>query len=472
MINRTKIIATISSKRCDSVFLQTLIDEGIDVIRINSAHCSPVEADTIIQNLRRVSDKIPVIIDTKGPEIRICPFITPFDVKTGEEIRFYAGVNSPEGQGNVSVTYSGFVDELHPGLQILVDDGDLAFEIVEKGSNYLLTKVLNSGKLQPKKSVNVPGVTMKLPALSERDREFVRFAIENHVEFIAHSFVRNASDLQEIQSILDAEGSRVKLIAKIENQEGVDNIDEILDHSFGIMVARGDLGIEIEAEKIPLIQRKLNKKAIEKQKPVIIATQMLHSMINNPRPTRAEVTDIAHAVMEGADALMLSGETAMGDYPVEAVRIMDKIISEVEQNMGEKMIKSPKIQEPLIGEILGRSAVWSSHLIKAKAIVCDTITGRTIRHLSAQRGRIPVLAMCYNREIMRELAILYGVFSFYIPLRNSTDNFILESMNALIESGRYNQDDLVVVLGGNFGPTKGATFLEIGTIENLLHREN
>jgi pyruvate kinase len=298
--------------------------------------------------------------------------------------------------------------------------------------------------------------------------EYIDFAVENKIDFIAHSFVRNREDLLEIQKILDKKKSKIKIIAKIENQEGVDNIDDILNYCYGVMIARGDLGIELPAEKIPIVQREIIKKCIEKRKPVIVATQMLHTMITNPRPTRAEVSDVANAIYLGADAIMLSGETAYGKYPLEAVMTMTNIAKEVESNkvsFDESSAKS--INKETVG-FLTKSAVRASLLLPTKAIVVDTTTGRTARYLSAYRGKNVIFALCYDEKVMRELALSYGIYPSFAKTQKTTREFIRELVIPMLEKAQFKKEDLIIVVAGSFGPSHGASFLEISTVENLI----
>ena len=323
-MKRTKIVATISDKRCEIGFLRELYEAGMNVVRLNTAHQTLDEAMKVVRNVRAVSDQIALLIDTKGPEVRTCDIVVPVRVEKGEII-FMTGDRTLVAEKLIHVSYEHFVRDVQIGDKILVDDGDVELIVRDKKENCLELEASNPGEIKDKKSINVPGVNMHLESLSDKDRKFIQFAMDNKLDFIAHSFVRNKQDVMEIQQILDEQHSNIKIIAKIENQEGVNHIDEILDHVYGVMVARGDLAIEIDAEKIPLIQRYIVNKCIESKKPVIIATQMLHTMIDHPRPTRAEVSDIANAVFSGTDAIMLSGETAYGDYPLEAVKVMSRV---------------------------------------------------------------------------------------------------------------------------------------------------
>jgi len=327
---------------------------------------------------------------------------------------------------------------------------------------------LNEGTLGSRKSVNVPGVRINLPSLTERDKTNILFAIENNIDFIAHSFVRNKQDLMDIQNILDAHNSPIKIISKIENQEGVDNIDEILQYTYGVMIARGDLGIEVAQEKIPGIQRRLIRKCVKAKKPVIVATQMLHTMIKNPRPTRAEVTDIANAIYYRTDALMLSGETAYGKYPVEAVRTMAKIAKEAElTKMSENDIPID-ISTNDLTSFLCNAAVETNEKLGTKAIITDTYSGRTARYLSAYRGVNPILAICYHERSTRELALSYGVFPIFKESKGNTQQYFIEALKDLITNGWIENEDSVCYLSGSFGEGFGTTFIEVNQVNKIL----
>lgn len=333
MDKRTKIICTIADNHCDVSFLRTLHEKGMDIIRINSAHSTLEGAQRIADNAREASEDIQLLIDTKGPEIRLTDTDIPDGIRVvrGDmmEFRNNAGFNSSFRYLNTNC--STFVEDVPTGARILVDDGTIEFLVIDKDETRLITKVMNSGIVRSRKNVNVPNVNISLPALTERDISYVRWAISQHFDYIAHSFVRTAEDLLEIKGIIHDTSSDIRLISKIENQQGIDNIEEILKDSYGIMIARGDLGVEIPIEILPVVQRQLVRKCHEADKMVIIATQMLHTMIENPRPTRAEVSDVANAIFQRVGAVMLSGETANGKYPTEAVDIMCRIIHEVEK---------------------------------------------------------------------------------------------------------------------------------------------
>ncbi|MDD2563379.1 MAG: pyruvate kinase [Salinivirgaceae bacterium] len=330
MLKKTKIIATISDKRCEVDFLKTLFDNGMNVVRLNTAHLDLEKAEKIITNVRKVSNRIAILIDTKGPEIRTSGNGKEITVKTGDKVLFYGDPKGETEDGKIFVSYRNITDVVKKGDLLLIDDGEIEFQVVENKTKYLDCVATNNGVVKLRKGVNIPNVEIDLPTLSNKDLEFIQFAINKNIDFIAHSFVRTKQDVIDIKNILKKADSPIKVIAKIENRQGIDNIDEILDVVYGVMVARGDLGIEIPAERIPVVQRALITKCVESKKPVIIATQMLHTMIEHPRPTRAEVSDVAGAIYQRADAIMLSGETASGLYPAESVRTMTEIAYEVE----------------------------------------------------------------------------------------------------------------------------------------------
>lgn len=474
MLRHTKIVATISDLRCEVDFLSELYKAGMDVVRMNSAHLNEEGFDKIVKNVRSVSDRIGILLDTKGPEIRTTTTAHPIEFKTGDRVKIKGDPGMETTKECICVSHVSIVDDMEVGHDMLIDDGDLDLKVLEKHSGYLVCVVLNDATLGSRKSVNVPGVRINLPSLTEKDRRNILYCIENNIDFIAHSFVRSKQDVLDIQRILDEHNSPIKIIAKIENQDGVDNIDEILEAAYGIMIARGDLGIEVPAEKIPGIQRVLIRKCVEVKKPVIVATQMLHSMIQNPRPTRAEVTDIANAIYYRTDALMLSGETAYGKYPLEAVRTMAKISREAEKTK----LAANDIRVPITGNdidvtsFLAKQAVKSSSKLHVKAIITDSYTGRTARYLAAFRGTSTVYAICYDEKVMRTLSLSYGVWAVFQPWNNSRRSYFLDALNELIHSGHITRDNMVAYLSGSYGEGGGTTFLEITNVGKLLDAGN
>jgi pyruvate kinase len=467
VMRQTKIVATLSGLNSDINFIRVLFEAGMNVARLNTAHLGLEEARKLIGEIRAVSDKIAILIDTKGPEIRTCSMQNQLFVHENQEVRFSYAFDA-ENRIDVCVNHPKFVSELKPGNRVLIDDGAVAAVVTEKHPEFLVCRIENSGSIKNNKSVNVPGVVTDLPALSEKDRLFISFAAENEIDFIAHSFVRNKQDILEVQKLLDEYNSPVKIIAKIENLEGVENIDEILETSYGIMIARGDLGIEIPPEEIPIVQRNLIRKAIMHKKPVIVATQMLHSMIDHPRPTRAEVNDVASAVYSGADAVMLSGETAIGKYPVQAVKTMVNIAERVEPDRSRYF---ETLHPPVKNEIpayLAQSAIRSASDLNPKAIVTSTTTGKTARYLAAYRPDIPVYAVCHYMHVMRELALSYGVFPSYGELKKNRLKIQKAAIKLLLKENVFKLNDLIIYVGGRFGKESEASYMEISTAMKLF----
>ncbi len=466
----TKIVATISDKKCSAEFLSSLMEAGMNVVRINTAHQTPESAMQIINNVRSVCDCLAILVDTKGPEIRTKNIVEPIKISKGERIAIKGG-DEPSGEGLLVVDYPNFARDIPVGSSVLIDDGELELTIVEKTDDRLIAIIGNDGFIKNRKSINVPGLSLDLPSLTEKDRQFIRWAAANDLDFIAHSFVRNKEDVLAVQQILDEENSKIKIIAKIENTDGVKNIDEILDYAYGIMVARGDLGIEIPAEKIPAIQRKLIRKCVERKKPVIIATQMLHSMITNPRPTRAEVSDVATAIYDRTDAIMLSGETAYGLYPVEAVRLMTRVAIEVESNKDKRNdLPVPRL-EGEVSAFLAEAAVMSANELKVSAIITDTLTGKIARYISAFRSPSPVYAKCHTGKVKRELALSYGVFASEIVVKKNKHKLVETSLLDLVDRGFIAEKDTVVYVGGNFGVGGGTSFIEIASVAQMMHQK-
>ena len=470
MLKHTKIIPTISDKRCDVEFIRSLYLAGMNVVRLNTAHLSAEGLNRIVTNTRAVSNRIAILIDTKGPEIRTTQTDAPIAFRTGDKVYLKGDPELRSSHDCIAVSYTSIVQDLFIGSDVLIDDGDLELKVIEKETDRLVCEALNDAVLGSHKSVNVPGVRINLPSLTDKDIENIRWAISHNLDFIAHSFVRSKQDVLAVQQILDTHQSPIKIIAKIENQEGVDRIDEILEATYGVMVARGDLGIEVPAERVPGIQRVLIRKCVEAKKPVIVATQMLHSMISNPRPTRAEVTDIANAVYYRTDALMLSGETAYGKYPVEAVQTMTRVVREAELTK----LSANDIRVPIEGDdldvtsFLAKQAVKSSQKLKVQAIITDSYTGRTARYLAAFRGVATVFAICYSQQVMRMLALSYGVWAEYQPWNENRREYFYDALRRLIDSRWITPKNKVAYLSGSFGVGGGTTFLEVNEVQKVL----
>ncbi len=471
-MKQTKIVCSISDRRCDVDFLRKLFLAGMNVVRMNTAHADPDGIRNIIKNVRTVSPHIGILIDTKGPEVRTTGVDQPINYKTGDVVKIFGRPNMDTSHDIVNLSYPDIAQDVKVGDDILFDDGALNMKVTDIIGPTVYARVENDGVLGSHKSVNVPGQHIDLPALTEKDRQNILLAIEQDIDFIAHSFVRSAADVKAVQDILDEHNSDIKIISKIENQEGVDNIDEIIDASYGIMVARGDLGIEVPIEKIPGIQRMIIRKCVQQKKPVIVATQMLHTMIDNPRPTRAEVTDIANAIYSNTDALMLSGETASGKYPLEAVETMSAIAEQAEK---DRLSFGHQDEVPLGDnctqkEFLAHAAIQSTRQLGVAGIITDSETGETARNLAAFRGPKPILAVCYKEKTQRWLNLSYGITPICQKDHVESEFMFTAALRMLIQKGHINEEDKIAYLSGSFGEGGGTTFLEINKVKKVFNK--
>ncbi len=461
---QTKIVATISDRKCNPEFIEAMYRAGADVMRLNTAHQGTKESLCVINNIRQVSDRIAILIDTKGPEVRVTQVVEDIVCNKGAELKL-AGTdeNLVSTLDKIYVNYVDFHKDIPVHSLIFIDDGKLELKVEKKTTNYLLCRVMNDGLIKANKSINVPGVHLNLPTLNKKDREFINFSIKHKVDFIAHSFVRNKEDILLIQKILDKHKSPIKIIAKIENLEGVEHIDEILDHAHGIMVARGDLGIELAAEEIPLIQKEIIRKCILRHKPVIVATQMLQSMVHNPRPTRAEVSDVANSVIDGADAVMLSEESASGKYPQEAVEIMARIVKRVEAS-NEKHHYSNLPQIDTVNKTahyLISAAIEATKQLDITEIIMTSTSGHSAQVIASYRGRTPVYVKCFDKTIARQLALTYGINAHYVKREENHKKFITDLFRYLVKKEKLQLTDQVVFLARDVHHVSGANFMEI-----------
>ena len=472
-MKQTKIVCSISDLRCDVDFIRSLFNAGMNVVRMNTAHATPEGLRKIIHNVRAVSPHIGILIDTKGPEVRTTGIAQPITYKTGEVVKIFGRPEMDTTHDIINVSFPDFALDVKAGDDILFDDGAIDMKVQEIVGPTVYAEVQNDGVLGAHKSVNVPGEHIDLPALTERDRRNILLAIDEDIDFIAHSFVRSAADVEAVQKILDEHHSDIKIISKIENQEGVDKIDEIIHASYGVMVARGDLGIEVPVERIPGIQRNIIRKCVEHHKPVIVATQMLHTMINNPRPTRAEVTDIANAIYSNTDALMLSGETASGKYPLEAVKTMAAIAEQAEKDRQsfDPIYNVPLNEHCTQREFLSHAAIEATRLLGVEGIITASKSGYTARCLATYRGPKPILAICYNEKTQRWLNLSYGVIAVYQKEHASSDVIFRAALRMLRQKGYLKNEDKVAYLSGsldNLG--EGTTFLEINKVNEVFDR--
>lgn len=455
-MKKTKIVCTMGPNTDNREIMKELALNGMDVARFNFSHGDHAEHKHRLEILESVREElgIPIasLLDTKGPEIRTGK------LKDGKKVTLKEGdlytLTTEEIVGDETrgyINYAGLAEDIKPGDRILIDDGLIELHVREVNGTDIVCRIENGGELGEKKGVNVPGVRVKLPALTDKDKEDIRFGVDAGFDFVAASFVRNADAIREIREILDEKGSAMQIIAKIENEEGIENIDSIIEASDGIMVARGDMGVEIPAEKVPHIQKMIIRKCNLACKVVITATQMLDSMIRNPRPTRAEVSDVANAVYEGTDAVMLSGETAMGSYPIEAVRMMSQIAEESEKYLDYMFYQRRKVSAENLRNISNTvcySSVATASDLEAPVIVAPSVSGFTTRMLSKWRPKALIAGLSPSMTAVRQMQLYWGVKPFHAKRAESTDALLFASVELLKEKGIVKEGEIVVATAG------------------------
>ena len=455
-MKKTKIVCTMGPNTDNREIMRELALNGMDVARFNFSHGDHAEHKHRLEILESVREElgIPIasLLDTKGPEIRTGK------LKDGKKVTLKEGdlytLTTEEIVGDETrgyINYAGLAEDVKPGDRILIDDGLIELHVREVNGTDIVCRIENGGELGEKKGVNVPGVRVKLPALTDKDKEDIRFGVDAGFDFVAASFVRNADAIREIREILDEKGSAMQIIAKIETEEGIENIDSIIEASDGIMVARGDMGVEIPAEKVPHIQKMIIRKCNLACKVVITATQMLDSMIRNPRPTRAEVSDVANAVYEGTDAVMLSGETAMGSYPIEAVRMMSQIAEESEKYLDYMFYQRRKVSAENLRNISNTvcySSVATASDLEAPVIVAPSVSGFTTRMLSKWRPKALIAGLSPSMTVVRQMQLYWGVKPFHAKRAESTDALLFASVELLKEKGIVKEGEIVVATAG------------------------
>ena len=479
-MRKTKIVCTIGPTSQDEEIFKELVLSGLNVARLNFSHGTHSEHKQKIDTIKKVRNElktsIAIMLDTKGPEIRLKDFEKgQVDLIKGQE--FTITTRDILGNENIiSVTYDQFAHDIKAGDTILIDDGLIIMEAVETiNDTDVKCIVKNGGTIKNKKGVNIPNVSINLPSLTEKDISDIKFGIEQEVDYIAASFIRSADDVIEIRRILEAEDAdHIMIISKIENRQGVENIDEIIEVSDGIMVARGDLGVEIPAEEVPLVQKMLIKKCNDAGKPVITATQMLDSMIRNPRPTRAEVSDVATAIFEGSDAIMLSAETASGCYPIESVKTMARIALMIESSLDYKEILASKnvSLNHSITDSISYATCKTCLDLKASAIITATSSGYTAAAVSKFRPIAPILATTQSQVVMRKLSLYWGVYPIQIDRLHSTDHIIEKSVDKALELGYLKNGDLTIITAGvPVGVTGTTNLLKVHVVSELIYKK-
>ena len=464
-MRKTKIVCTMGPNTNDRELMKKMVEKGMNIARFNFSHGDHEEQKSRMDMLKGIREElgkpVAILLDTKGPEIRTGVLKGDKKVFLEEGDTFTLTTEEIEGDNKrVSVSYEGLVEDVEPGKKILIDDGLIELEVKGINGTEITCKVLNGGELGSKKGVNVPNVPVRLPALTQKDREDIIFGVEQGVDFIAASFVRSVEGVLEIKALLKECGAPfLPVIAKIENAEGIRNIDEIIHCADGIMVARGDLGVEIPAEEVPYLQKMLIKKCNDNFKPVITATQMLDSMMRNPRPTRAEVTDVANAVYDGTDAVMLSGETAQGKYPVEALEMMVHIVENTEDHLDYDILleKAQEHRRKGISSAIGYSSVATAMNLNAKCIITPTLSGATARVVSKFKPKADIIGVTPNEATLRKMQIYWGVLPIKSIEYHTTEdicNDAIDLVNAkqLVETG-----DIVVLTAGIPSPVMKKT---------------
>ena len=461
---KTKIVATLGPASSSKEVMRDMILAGVNVFRINFSHADHDDVRERIAIIRSLSDEmdtyVSILADLQGPKLRVGKIQEGAEVFPGDHVDF---ITTKPFEGNAKqayMTYQQFPMDVKPGERVLLDDGKLIFEVVSSDKKEKVTaKVIQGGAFKSKKGVNLPNTNVSLPALTEKDIEDAIFAIQEKVDWIALSFVRNSNDLIQLRELIETHSAhKIPIIAKIEKPEALDCLDEIIEISDGIMVARGDLGIEMRLSKVPGAQKQIIKKSRLASRPVITATQMLESMIDNPRPTRAEVSDVANAVIDGSDAVMLSGETAIGNHPIRVVEVMSRVILEAETIFFENT--SPHIvasADPTITDAISRSAFYLAHEVHARAIVCLTASGSTARAISRHRPHVPLYAFTDDERVVGQLALSWGTKGFFIPFQSDTDQGIALVHDVLKREGLADSGDTVVITAGMPLPKHGRT---------------
>jgi pyruvate kinase len=459
-MRRAKIVCTIGPKTSSPQQLRALVDAGMDVARLNLSHGEQSLHEQVYRDVRAASDDsgraVGILIDLQGPKIRTGRFAGgPVTLSPGQ--RFTITTRETDGdETEVGTTYKGLPGDVRPGDVLLIDDGKVCLRAVQVSDTDVVTETVIGGVVSNNKGINLPGVAVSVPALSEKDRDDLRFAMRIGVDMIALSFVRSADDIKDVHEIMDEFGYRIPVIAKIEKPQAVANLAEIVDAFDGIMVARGDLGVEMPLEEVPLVQKRACELARQEAKPVIVATQVLESMMENPRPTRAEASDAANAVLDGADALMLSGETSVGDWPIEAVTTMARIIESTEERGHDRMAPL-RIPMATVAGAVTKAAVEIGETVDAKYIITFSEIGGSARRLARLRSNLPMLAFTSEQRTRSQLALVWGIETYLVPRMSHTDQFAMQVDLNLLPEGRVTEGERVVIIAGSPPGIPGST---------------
>jgi len=464
---KTKIVCTIGPASRDEKTLREMVKAGMDVARINTGHCEPDEVVADAEVLQKVGSslgrRIGVMLDLQGPRLRVGP-IEGGSAELRHGAEFTITTEETKGDsGKVSVSYGGLAGDLKPGDTVLIDDGLIRLKVREASGHDIRCKVIEGGVLMQGKGMNFPGATLELPAFTERDRSYLEVGLKAGVDWVSQSFVRDAADVGMLREAIDGLGYRTPIMAKVEKGEAVKNIDSILKVADGVMVARGDLGVEMSTEEVPLVQKELISKALRAAAPVVTATQMLESMVENPRPTRAEASDVANAILDGTDAVMLSAETAIGTYPVRVVETMARIAARAEEAIDYEHLLEERghwtLRQP--ADAIGYAACRIAADLKAKAVLTITRSGYTARLVARYRPSVQILVVSPEEEVVDRMAVVWGVRGLAVPLTDDLRQTIRNSVQACVNKGFIKTGDLIVVTGGFLDERAGTT--------NMIH---
>ncbi len=459
---KTKIICTIGPASWDINVLKEMISNGMTVARINGAFADVAELDRVAKIIRNISKDVALMLDIKGTEVRLNKFEGSFQIQKGGELI----IGSKPEHGIYPVTYPDLYKDIKAGHILHLDDGKVKVEVMQVANGQIITKVIYGKEVLPGKSINTPGIPLSNPPVTQNDIEQIKFAVKDNWDYVAASFVRNAGDILEVKKY--TKGTDIKILVKIEDEQGINNLDEILDVSDGIIIARGDLGVEMPYEKIPAIQKEITTKCLMKAKPAIVATHMLESMIESPNATRAEINDVANAVFDGCDCVWLSGETSKGGYPVEAVNTLNRICTEAEKHIMPEILYGEPVDVNPITVALARGVLDICDSLPIDKIVVATGTGKTARVISSFKPRQPIIALTSNDTYKRQLQTTWGVEAYVLRSQEkSRDKGIKKLASKALEKGYIKPDDLIVIIRGTTPITKRTNSLEIGIAKEL-----
>ena len=470
-MRKTKIVATIGPASKDEECLKNLIESGMDVARQNFSHGDYENHEKKLKTIRRLSDNIGVMMDTQGPEIRLKQVKDGAVLNKGDDVELVTS-DIVGDEEKLSVDHSNIMDYLEEGNTVLIDDGQIELKVDSVGDGVANCSVVYGGKVSSRKSVNIPGKEVGLKAPTDKDIEDIKFGAKKGFDFVSASFIKSADEIRRIKELLRKENSDMDVIAKIEHVKAVENLDEILKETDGVMIARGDLGVEIPASEVPLIQKRIIHKCNKEGIPVITATQMLKSMTESPKATRAEVSDVANAVMDGTDAVMLSEETAIGKFPVKSLEFMSEVVQEIEEYLKDEVHHTVQVESKNIADIISKNVWQASKEIESNYIVAHTTSGYTAKHIAKYRPETDIIVMTNSKNVQRKLNLVWGITPYYTEFKHHVDEMICDSAETLYQNNKVDLSDTLVLSAGVPTSVSGTTnMMEIRTVESLIQEK-